>query len=35
MQEDQYILAFRQYTRAIISYNFFCKLEEESRYKYR
>ena len=34
MTEDQYILAFRQYTRAIISYNFFVLMEEESRHRF-
>ena len=32
--EDQLILAFRQYTRGIISYNNFVTLDEESRYKF-
>ena len=34
MTEDTYILAFRQYTRAIISFNFFVKMDEESHHKY-
>ena len=34
MTEDQYILAFRQYTRAIISFNYFVKMDEESHHKY-
>lgn len=34
MTEDTYILAFRQYTRAIISFNFFVKMDEESHNKY-
>ena len=34
MAEDQYILAFRQYTRAIISFNLFVKMDEESHTKY-
>lgn len=32
--EDQYILAFRQYTRAIISFSFFVKIDEESRHRF-
>ena len=34
MRDDYFILAFRQYTRAIISYNYFVKVDEESRHKY-
>ena len=34
MTEDTYILAFRQYTRAIISFNFFVKMDEISHQKY-
>ena len=32
--EDQLILAFRQYTRGIISYNYFVMLDDESRHKF-
>ena len=35
MIEDKYILAFRQYTRAIISHANFIKIDEESQHKYR
>lgn len=34
MLEDRYILAFRQYTRAIISYSHFVKIYSESFHKY-
>ena len=34
MRECKYILAFRQYTMAIVSYNFFVKIESESHHKY-
>jgi hypothetical protein len=34
MLEDKYILAFRQYTRAIVSYNFFVKMDGDSHHKY-
>jgi len=34
MLESKFILAFRQYTRAIVSYNFFVKMESESHHKY-
>ena len=34
MAEDQYILAFRQYTRAIISFNLFVKIDEESHNRF-
>ena len=33
--EDKLILAFRQYTRGIISYNYFVTLDEKSRYHYQ
>ena len=33
--EDQLILAFRQYTRGIVSYNYFVTLDEKSRYRYQ
>ena len=33
-EEDVFILSFRQYTRAIISYNFYVKMDEESHHKY-
>ena len=34
MLESKFILAFRQYTRAIVSYNFFVKMESESHNKH-
>ena len=34
LEEEQFILAFRQYTQAIISYNFYVKMDEESRHKF-
>lgn len=32
--EDKYFLAFRQYTRAIVSYNLFVTMDIESRAKF-
>ena len=34
MIEDKYILAFRQYTHAIISHANFLKIDEESQFKF-